>query len=51
MQDYIDKFRRELPLVLVDSPYTKLKYRKRFKMYHASLLDAAEDEDDEDASS
>jgi hypothetical protein len=51
MQAYIDKFRRELPVVLVDSPYNKLKYKKMFKMYHAILSDAAADEDDENASS
>ena len=31
MQAYIDKFRRELLVVLVDSPYNKMKYRNRFK--------------------
>ena len=51
MQAYIDKFRRELPVVLVDSPYNKMKYRNRFKQYHARLSDAAAVEDDEDASS
>lgn len=50
MQAYIDKFIRELPVVLVDSPYNKLKYRRRFKMLYASLSDAAAVEDDEDAS-
>ncbi|KAE8801957.1 hypothetical protein D1007_22216 [Hordeum vulgare] len=48
---YIDKFRRDLLVVLADSPYNKMKYRKRFKQYHASLSDAAMVEDDEDASS
>ncbi|KAE8792418.1 hypothetical protein D1007_33024 [Hordeum vulgare] len=28
---YIDNFRRELPVVLVNSPYNKRKYKKRFK--------------------
>ena len=51
MQAYIDKFRRELPVVLVDSPYNKMKYRNRFKQYHARLSDAAAVKDDEDASS
>ena len=51
MQAYIDKFRRELPVVLVDSPYNKMKYRTRFKQYHARQSDAAAVEDDEDASS
>ncbi|KAE8805543.1 hypothetical protein D1007_18363 [Hordeum vulgare] len=46
---YIDKFRRELPVVLVDSAYNKMKYMKRFKQYHARLLDAAAVEDGEDA--
>ena len=49
MQAYINDYRRELPVVLVDSPYNKLKYRKRF--YQASLSDAAMDEDAEDVSS
>ncbi|KAE8778185.1 epstein-barr virus ebna-1-like protein [Hordeum vulgare] len=47
----IDEFRRELPVVLVDSPYNKMKYMKRFKQYHARLSDAAAVEGDEDASS
>ena len=51
MQAYIGKFRRELPVVLVDSPYNKMKYRSRFKQYHARQPDAAAVEDDEDASS
>ena len=51
MQAYIDKFRRELSVVLVDSPYNKMKYRKMFKQYHDRLSDAAVVEDDEDASS
>ena len=51
MYAYIDKFRRELPVVLVDSPYNKMKYRTRFKQYHARFSDAAAVEDDEDASS
>ncbi|KAI4997193.1 hypothetical protein ZWY2020_052535 [Hordeum vulgare] len=50
-QAYIDKLRRELHVVLVDSPYNKMKYRKRFKQYHARLSDAAAVEDDEDARS
>ncbi|KAE8769776.1 epstein-barr virus ebna-1-like protein [Hordeum vulgare] len=50
-QGYIEKFRRELLVVLVDSPYIKMKYRKRFKQYHAILSDADAVEDDEDASS
>ena len=49
MQAYTDKFRRELPVVLVDSPCNKMKYMKRFKQYHARLSDAAAVEDDEDA--
>ena len=51
MKAYIDKFRRELPVVLVDSPYNKMKYSNRFKRYHARLSDAATVEDDKDASS
>ena len=51
MQAYIDKFRRELHVVLVDSPYNKMKYMNRFKQYHARQSDAAAVEDDEDASS
>ena len=51
MQAYIEKFRKELPVVLVDSPYNKMKYMNRFKQYHARLSDAAAVEDDEDASS
>ncbi|KAI5013672.1 hypothetical protein ZWY2020_037716 [Hordeum vulgare] len=51
IQAYIDKFRGELRVVLVDSPYNKMKYRKRFKQYHATLSDGAAVEDDEDASS
>ena len=51
MQAYIQKFRRELPVVLVDSPYNKMKCWNRFKQYHARLSDAAAVEDDEDASS
>ena len=51
MQAYIEKFRKELPVVLVDSPYNKMKYRNRFKQYHARLSDAAAVEDGEDASS
>ncbi|KAE8772455.1 hypothetical protein D1007_55552 [Hordeum vulgare] len=47
-QAYIDKLRRELHVVLVDSPYNKMKYRKRFKQYHARLSDAAAVEDDEE---
>ena len=50
MQAYIDKFRRELHVVLVDSPYNKMKYTERFKQYHARISDAATVEDDEDAS-
>ncbi|KAI4970401.1 hypothetical protein ZWY2020_001315 [Hordeum vulgare] len=50
-QANIDEFRRELPVVLFDSPYNKMKYRKRFKQYHVRLSDAAAVEDDEDASS
>ena len=41
MQAYIDKFRRE----------HMMKYRSRFKHYHARQSDAAAVEDDEDASS
>ena len=48
MQAYIEKFRKELLVVLVDSPYNKMKYRNRFK--HARLSDAVAVEDDEDAS-
>ena len=51
MQAYLKKFRKELPVVLVDSPYKKMKYRNRFKQYHARLSDADVVEDDEDASS
>ena len=51
MQAYIDKFRRELPVVLVDSPYNKMKYGTRFTQYHARQSDASVVEDDEDASS
>ena len=51
MQAYIEKFRKELPVVLVDSPYNKMKYRNRFKQYDARLSNAAAVEDDEDASS
>ena len=51
MQAYIKKFRKELPVVLVDSPYNKMKYRNRFKQYYARLSDGAAVEDDEDASS
>ena len=51
MQAYIEKFRKELPVVLVDSPYNKMKYSNRFKRYHARLSDAATVEDDKDASS
>ena len=51
MQAYIDKFRRELHVVLVDSPYNKMKYETRFRQYHARQSDAAAVEDDEDASS
>ena len=51
MQVYIEKFRRELPVVLVDSYCNKMKYRNRFKQYHARVSDAAAVEDDEDASS
>ena len=51
MQAYIEKFRKELPVVLVDSPYNKMKYMNRFKQYHARLSDATAVEDDEDASS
>ncbi|KAI4991085.1 hypothetical protein ZWY2020_039456 [Hordeum vulgare] len=51
LKAYIDKFKRELPVVLLDSPYNKMKYKKRFKQYHASLSDAAAVEDNEDASS
>ena len=51
MQAYIEKFRKELPVVLVESPYNKMKYRNRFKQYHARLLDAVAVDDEEDASS
>ena len=51
MQAYIDNYRRELPVVLLNSPYNKLKSMKRPKKYNARLLDAAAVEDDEDASS
>ncbi|KAI4997737.1 hypothetical protein ZWY2020_053079 [Hordeum vulgare] len=51
IQANIDEFRREIPVVLVDSPYNKMKYKKRFKPYHARLSDAAAVEDYEDASS
>ncbi|KAE8767694.1 epstein-barr virus ebna-1-like protein [Hordeum vulgare] len=51
MRANIDEFRRELHVALVDSPYKKMKYRKRFKQYHARLSDATAVEDDEDASS
>ena len=51
MPAYIEKFRKELPVVLADSPYNKMKCRNRFKQYHARLSDAAAVEDDEDASS
>ena len=51
MQAYIDNYRRELPVVLLNSPYNKLKSMKRLKRYNASLLDAAAIEDHEDASS
>ncbi|KAE8802609.1 hypothetical protein D1007_21645 [Hordeum vulgare] len=50
-QAYINKFRRELHVVLVGSRYNKIKYKKRFKQYHARLSDAAAVEDDEDARS
>ena len=32
MQAYIEKLRRELPVVLVDSSYNKWEYKKRFEM-------------------
>ncbi|KAE8768940.1 hypothetical protein D1007_59540 [Hordeum vulgare] len=51
IQAYIHKFRRDVPVVLVGSPYKKMKYRKRFKQYHARLPDATAVEDDEDAKS
>ena len=47
MQAYIERFKKELHVVLVDSPYNKMKYRNRFK--HARLSDAAAVEDDEEA--
>ena len=50
MQAYIDNYRRELHVVLLNSPYNKLKSMKRLKMYNASLSDAAAIEDHEDAS-
>ena len=50
MLAYIDNYRRELPVVLLNSPYNKLKSMKRQKMYNASLSDAAAIEDHEDAS-
>ncbi|KAI5005199.1 hypothetical protein ZWY2020_032442 [Hordeum vulgare] len=50
-QAYINKFRRELHVVLVGSRYNKMKYKKRFKQYHARLSDVAAVEDDEDARS
>ena len=51
MEDYIDDYRRELPVMLFNSPYNKLKSMKRLKMYTASLSDASADEDAEDVSS
>ena len=48
---YIDNYRRELPVVLLNSPYNKLKSMKRPKKYNASLSDVAAIEDHEDASS
>jgi hypothetical protein len=45
MQAYIDDYRRELPVVLLNSPYNKLKSMKRLKMYNASLSAAAAVED------
>ena len=51
MQAYIEKFRKELLVALLDSPYNKMKYMTRFKQYHARQSDAAAVEDDEDASS
>ena len=51
MQAYIDNYRRELPVVLLNSPYNKFKSMKRPKKYNASLSDAAAIEDHEDASS
>ena len=50
MQAYIDNYRRELPVVLLNSPYNKFKSMKRPKKYNASLSDAAAIEDHEDAS-
>ena len=51
MQAYIDNYTRELPVVLLNLPYNKLKSMKRLKTYNASLSDAATIEDHEDASS
>ena len=51
MQAYIDNYRRELPVVLLNSPYNKLESMKRPKKYNASLSDVATIEDHEDASS
>ena len=50
MQAYINNYRRELPVVLLNSLYNKLKSTKRLKTYNASLSDAAAIEDHEDAS-
>ncbi|KAE8805544.1 hypothetical protein D1007_18364 [Hordeum vulgare] len=50
-QAYIDNYRRELPIVLLNSPYNKLKSMIRLKTYNASLSDAAAVEDHEDARS
>ena len=50
MQAYIDNYRRELLVVLLNSPYNKVKSMKRLKTYNASLSDAAAIEDHEDAS-
>ena len=51
MQAYIDNYRREIPIVLLNLPYNKLKSMKRLKTYIASLSDAAAIEDHVDASS
>ena len=51
MQAYIEDYRRELPVMLFNAPYNKLKSIKRLKMYTASLSDAAADENAEEVSS
>lgn len=56
MQAYIDKYRRQLPVVLVNSPHNSMKSIKRLKKYHEGLQESekpsdgdADGDDDADA--